>query len=151
MTLTSKLLIYLGTLPFIFISILIAIKYKGLLDYGITNIEAIISIYAIAIISFISGSHWGLNFKLKSLLSSLILISSNITVISIWLAYLFLIFEIFIFVASVAFIILLFIDKKLLDEAFYTRKYFQTRLIATSIVLLSFCLMLYHTVFVALY
>lgn len=145
MTLTYSILTYLGIIPFLFVSALFGAKFYEILHIDLENLKTIISIYTIAIISFISGSHWGLTLNNNNFLSRFILISSNIFVLFIWLAYLFLFFEIFIFAASVVFILLLFIDQKLSYLDYYSKKYFQNRLIATIIVLLSFFIMIYFS------
>ncbi len=145
MTLTYSILTYLGTIPFLFVSALFGAQFYEILHIDLENLKTIISIYTIAIISFISGSHWGLNLNNNNFLSRFTLISSNIFVLFSWLAYLFLLFEIFIFAASVVFILLLFIDQKLSYLDYYSEKYFQNRLIATIIVLLSFFIMIYFS------
>lgn len=146
MTLVSKYLIYLGTLPFIFFSIIIAYKINEMPNYSNLDFETIISVYTIAIISFISGSHWAQSSKVNNLLTTLILISSNIIVVLIWFAYLFLIFEVFIFISSIILVILLYIEKILLSEVLCSKTYYHHRVFATSIVLISFCLMLYNRI-----
>ncbi len=145
MTLTYSILTYLGTIPFLFVSALFGANFYEILHIELESLKTIISIYTVAIISFISGSHWGLNINNNNFLSRFIVISSNIFVLIIWFAYLFLLFEVFIFAASVVFVLLLFIDQKLSYLDYYSEKYFQNRLIATIIVLLSFFIMIYFS------
>ncbi len=145
MTLTYSILTYLGTIPFLFVSALFGANFYEILHIELESLKTIISIYTVAIISFISGSHWGLNINNNNFLSRFIVISSNIFVLIIWFAYLFLLFEVFIFAASVVFVLLLFIDQKLSYIDYYSEKYFQNRLIATIIVLLSFFIMIYFS------
>ncbi len=145
MTLTYSILTYLGTIPFLFVSALFGANFYEILHIELESLKTIISIYTVAIISFISGSHWGLNINNNNFLSRFIVISSNIFVLIIWFAYLFLLFEVFIFAASVVFVLLLFIDQKLSYIDYYSENNFQNRLIATIIVLLSFFIMIYFS------
>ena len=137
MSTLSKYLTYLGTIPFIGISYLLTSKTG---DHKIElfsfDFETIISIYTIAIVSFIAGSHWG--YKSNSTSSIMIPLSSNLIVLAVWISYLFLFFELFLYVSSTLLVLLLVVDKLMFEASVINKNYLKHRVIATSIVLLSF-------------
>ena len=137
MSTVSKYLTYLGTIPFIGISYLLTSKTG---DHKIElfsfDFETIISIYTIAIVSFIAGSHWG--YKSNSTSSIMIPLSSNLIVLAVWISYLFLFFELFLYVSSTLLVLLLVVDKLMFEASVINKNYLKHRVIATSIVLLSF-------------
>lgn len=137
MSTLSKYLTYLGTIPFIGISYLLTSKTG---DHRIElfsfDFETIISIYTISIVSFIAGSHWG--YKANSTNSIMIPLSSNLIVLAVWISYLFLFFELFLYVSSTLLVLLLVVDKLMFEASVINKNYLKHRVIATSIVLLSF-------------
>ena len=137
MSTLSKYLTYLGTLPFIGTSYLLTTKIgNNRIELFNFDFETIISIYTIAIVSFIAGSHWG--YKANSTSSIMIPLSSNLIVLAIWVSYLFLFFELFLYVSSTLLVLLLVVDKLMFEASVINKNYLKHRVIATSIVLLSF-------------
>ena len=127
------LLTYSGGIPFIIYAI------NSIFDYP-KNYEQIISnsidIYSLLIISFISGSHWGLSLNNDKKVNVLIL--SNVIVLGIWFAYIFQFYFKSIFI--IAFTILLWIDYAYLLIEKMNRWYLELRRNISLIVLLSLML-----------
>ena len=127
------LLTYSGGIPFIIYAI------NSIFDYP-KNYEQIISnsidIYSLLIISFISGSHWGLSLNNDNKANVLIL--SNVIVLGIWFAYIFQFYFKSIFI--IAFTILLWIDYAYLLIEKMNRWYLELRRNISLIVLLSLML-----------
>lgn len=127
------LLTYSGGIPFIIYAI------SSIFDYP-KNYEQIISnsidIYSLLIISFISGSHWGLSLNNDKKVNVLIL--SNVIVLGIWFAYIFQFYFKSVFLT--AFTILLWIDYAYLCIEKMNRWYFELRRNISLIVLLSLIL-----------
>ncbi|NDD49212.1 MAG: DUF3429 domain-containing protein [Alphaproteobacteria bacterium] len=127
------LLTYSGGIPFIIYAI------SSIFDYP-KNYEQIISnsidIYSLLIISFISGSHWGLSLNNDKKVNVLIL--SNVIVLGIWFAYIFQFYFKSVFLT--AFTILLWIDYSYLLIEKMNRWYFELRRNISLIVLLSLIL-----------
>ncbi|MEL0231598.1 MAG: DUF3429 domain-containing protein [Hyphomicrobiales bacterium] len=127
------LLTYSGGIPFIIYAI------NSIFDYP-KNYEQIISnsidIYSLLIISFISGSHWGLSLNNDKKVNVLIL--SNVIVLGIWFAYIFQFYFKSVFLT--AFTILLWIDYSYLLIEKMNRWYLELRRNISLIVLLSLIL-----------
>ncbi len=127
------LLTYSGGIPFIIYAI------NSIFDYP-KNYEQIISnsidIYSLLIISFISGSHWGLSLNNDKKVNVLIL--SNVIVLGIWFAYIFQFYFKSVFLT--AFTILLWIDYSYLLIEKMNRWYLKLRRNISLIVLLSLIL-----------
>jgi hypothetical protein len=127
------LLTYSGGIPFIIYAI------SSIFDYP-KNYEQIISnsidIYSLLIISFISGSHWGLSLNNDKKVNVLIL--SNVIVLGIWFAYIFQFYFKSVFLT--AFTILLWIDYSYLLIEKMNRWYLKLRRNISLIVLLSLIL-----------
>lgn len=127
------LLTYSGGIPFIIYAI------SSIFDYP-KNYEQIISnsidIYSLLIISFISGSHWGLSLNNDKKVNVLIL--SNVIVLGIWFAYIFQFYFKSVFLT--AFTILLWIDYAYLLIEKMNRWYLKLRRNISLIVLLSLIL-----------
>ena len=127
------LLTYSGGIPFIIYAI------SSIFDYP-KNYEQIISnsidIYSLLIISFISGSHWGLSLNNDKKVNVLIL--SNVIVLGIWFAYIFQFYYKSVFLT--AFTILLWIDYSYLLIEKMNRWYLELRRNISLIVLLSLIL-----------
>ena len=127
------LLTYSGGIPFIIYAINSIFDYPKNYDQIISNS---IDIYSLLIISFISGSHWGLSLNNDNKVNVLIL--SNVIVLGIWFAYIFQFYFKSIFL--IAFTILLWIDYAYLLIDKMNRWYLELRRYISIIVLLSLML-----------
>ncbi len=126
---------YAGSLPFVICALLLVVDFNHIPIFG--SVEKIISIYGLAISSFVAGSHWGQHLNLKNKWSYYLPISSNVNVILLWLSYLLLSPRVFLIVLIISFFVLLIIDRKMFYEKIITKEYFRTRLIVSLIVNLS--------------
>lgn len=128
-------LAYLGALPFIFSAVLLSAHVQHLFILG--DVLDIANAYALVIVVFMSGIHWGTYLCDERSNSLNLLIASNVITVFSWLAFLVL-SPLFVFTFyALAFIILLFIDFKLFSLDVITKHYLFTRCVVTSIVVAS--------------
>ena len=124
----AALLICAGVVPFILLTAITAY------DIEFTYFEPKVALksYALAIGSFVCGSHWGI-YLIKS--SSInLLITSNICTLTLWIAFLYL--ENYGLFFSIIFALLLLIDFFLYKSSIISTGYFSMRKIITLIVVL---------------
>ena len=88
-----------------------------------------------------AGTHWGIHINDSSKISKILPITSNLVALISWISHLVVSFKVFIFVISVFFAMILFIDKLLRDEEIISNEYFKLRFSVTIIVLFSLALM----------
>ena len=74
----SNVLIFLGSIPFIFLSILGLNSLDSFLGY---NLEYLASLYSLIISCFICGSHWGIYLNNQKIKINLFVISNILTLI----------------------------------------------------------------------
>lgn len=130
-----EILTYSGLVPFIFLALGIAHGQGGVLEYF--DLNFFLFSYALAVICFICGSHWNMFLHNKSRFSRIMLIASNLITLTAWLALSLKDKTLTIFVYVVCLVILAVIEAIFLNKNLITRRYFQTRIIATSIVCIS--------------
>lgn len=128
-------LTYAGTIPFIFCTILLAFGINQLPVLG-GAVANILSVYTLIILSFLAGSHWGQHFNLKDTWGFYLPIFSNLLAVALWAAFLIFDFKFLLVTFSVAFVILLFIDYRLLKDGIITNQYFKIRFNVTTIAVL---------------
>ena len=128
-------LTYAGAIPFVICAIALTLDIRQLPWLG--SIEKTLIVYALVIANFLAGAHWGQHLHLQGKWSRALPISSNILAIVLWLAFLVLSFKFLIIAFVTAFVILLLIDLKLLQDKLISYQYFQTRSLVTAIVILS--------------
>ena len=126
------ILIFLGSIPFVFFSFLRIISLE---EFFYFDINYILSIYSLSIISFICGSHWGL-FLTKNSLKINLFFLSNLLTISSFLGILFLKMNYFFLLQILIFIILLLIDFYIYRQNITQLKYIYSRVIITILVVL---------------
>jgi len=126
------ILIFLGSIPFVFFSFLRIISLE---EFLYLDIDYILSIYSLSIISFICGSHWGL-FLTKNSLKINLFFLSNLLTISSFLGILFLKMNYFFLLQILIFIILLLIDFYIYRQNITQLKYIYSRVIITILVVL---------------
>ena len=126
-----KLLVYAGALPFVVLTLL------ALSDVSSKYFQpsSALKLYALAIGSFVCGSHWGV-YLLKNLPINLF-ITSNIFTILLWVT--FMLVENYEFIYSGILLLLLFIDYFLLKTNVISKEYFKIRKAITVVVVA--CLM----------
>ena len=126
------ILIFLGSIPFVFFSFLRIISLE---EFFYFDINYILSIYSLSIISFICGSHWGL-FLTKNSLKINLFFLSNLLTISSFFGILFLKMNYFFLLQILIFIILLLIDFHIYRQNITQLKYIYSRVIITILVVL---------------
>ena len=126
------ILIFLGSIPFVFFSFL---RIMSLEEFFYLDINYILSIYSLSIISFICGSHWGLFLTNNSLKINLFFLS-NLLTISSFFGILFLKMNYFFLLQILIFIILLLIDFHIYRQNITQLKYIYSRVIITILVVL---------------
>lgn len=126
-------LTYAGAIPFVICVACLSLGINELPLLG--RVEEILSIYALVIVAFLAGSHWGQHLQIKGTWSRYLPIFSNIIAVALWLAFLVFPFKALLATFGASFAILLFIDRRLFQDELISRQYFQTRCIATAIVI----------------
>lgn len=124
------LLIFLGSIPFIFLSFLKLFNYQ---EFFQIEINFILSIYSLSIISFICGSHWGIFLSNSNLGINLFLLSNFLTILS-FIGFLILEERNYFFLQILILIILLLIDVYIFRKKITQKKYVNTRILVTSLV-----------------
>ena len=126
------ILIFLGSIPFVFFSFLRIISLE---EFFYFDINYILSIYSLLIISFICGSHWGL-FLTNNTLKINLFFLSNLLTISSFFGILFLKMNYFFLLQILILIILLLIDFYIYRQNITQLKYIYSRVIITILVVL---------------
>jgi len=131
-------LAYLGTFPFVLSATLISLDIQKLIILG--DLVFVANSYALVIVVFMSGIHWGNYLSDKQSSTINLLLTSNAITIFSWLAFLTLPLP-FVFVFyCIAFFLLLLIDMKLFSHNVITKHYLVTRCMVTCIVITSLLL-----------
>lgn len=132
-----RILALAGTLPFI---------GSVVLDVGRIDLlgepARIASSYGLAIICFLCGAHWATYLYHRDQSPTNLFITSNVIVVLVWIAYLWLSMSIALIVQIVAFIYLLIIDHRLHRIDLITNHYFVTRAIPTVVAVLSLAILI---------
>lgn len=126
------ILIFLGSIPFVFFSFLRIISLE---EFFYLDINYILSIYSLSIISFICGSHWGL-FLTNNTLKINLFFLSNLLTISSFFGILFLKMNYFFLLQILILIILLLIDFYIYRQNITQLKYIYSRIIITILVVI---------------
>ncbi len=124
------ILIFLGSIPFIFFSFLKLFNYQ---EFFQIEINFILSIYSLSIISFICGSHWGIFLSNSNLGINLFLLSNFLTILS-FIGFLLLEERGYFFLQILILIILLLIDVYIFRKKITQKKYVNTRILVTFLV-----------------
>lgn len=126
------ILIFLGSIPFVFFSFLRIISLE---EFFYFDINYILSIYSLLIISFICGSHWGLFLTNNTLKINLFFLSNFFTILSFF-GILFLKVNYFFLLQILILIILLLIDFYIYRQNITQLKYIYSRIIITTLVVI---------------
>ena len=126
-------LTYAGACPFI----VCALYFLTDLPLITINVEQILSIYSLIIISFMAGSHWGLHLNMDDKWAIYLSFSSNIMAILLWLSYLMFSFKVLMIIFAASFTALLLIDKQMFYDGLISKRYWLTRRMITLIVVLT--------------
>ena len=126
------ILIFIGSIPFVFFSFLRIISLE---EFFYLDINYILSIYSLSIISFICGSHWGLFLTNNTLKINLFFLSNFLT-ISSFFGILFLKINYFFLLQILILIILLLIDFYIYRQNITQLKYIYSRILITTLVVI---------------
>ena len=135
---TSNILILMGSIPFIFF---VALSFFSLDNFFNYSINYLASIYSIIIISFISGTHWGIFLNNKIPIN--LFASSNIVTITVYFSFLTLDNFYFTLISIISFISLLLFDFYIYKQAITLIDYFAIRFFVSMIVIFSLLVLLF--------
>jgi hypothetical protein len=134
-----KVLALTGTLPFLASAVIAAGQFSSILPA-----EDIAGSYGLAILSFLAGVHWATYLYRREELGINLLAISNIVVVTVWIAYLAPVHRgLTLAIQVIAFLYLLHIDRALLRGGLISDDYFNTRLQATIIAVISLLVVIY--------
>ncbi|MGB5352858.1 MAG: DUF3429 domain-containing protein [Woeseia sp.] len=139
---TSKLyapLAYAGALPLVFCAVLLALGIDSLPILG--SVSLIAKTYSLAIVAFMSGSHWGTWQQQKNLFSPPLLPLSNALTLAMWFALLIATDSTALLIAIACFTVLLYLDLLLRRGNVISSEYFTLRRNVSLIVIVSLLLM----------
>jgi hypothetical protein len=128
-------LAYLGALPFMLCAVMVKLGFNNLILLG--DVIYAVNSYALVIVVFMSGIHWGTYLSSNQCNSINLLLTSNTITIFSWLVFLTTPTPIVLVFYCVVFLLLLLIDMKLFSYNIISKKYFITRCVVTSIVITS--------------
>ena len=124
-----------GTLPFVACALLPLLGMHSIPPLG--ALDAVASSYGLAIVCFLAGAHWGSYLSLRIGSSFNLFVISNAIFLAVWFAYIGASLKWAIATQIVAFLLLLFIDYRLKENAVISDHYFGIRSIATLIAIVS--------------
>lgn len=124
-----------GTLPFIASALLPLLGHDSLPHLG--PLDQVVASYGLAIVCFLAGAHWGVYLSGRSTGSLNLFVISNVIFLAVWFAYVGAGINIAIGIQVAAFLALLFIDLRLKNSDVISAAYFQVRMMATMIAVVS--------------
>ena len=125
----------LGAIPFVYcaISVLFGINFIEKISDPILLVNS----YSLGIVCFLTGIHWATYLYKDSSRSMNLMILSNIFFLLAWLTFLILDEDIALISYQFLLIFLLLIDLRLFNLSIINKDYFETRILATSLAVLS--------------
>ena len=136
------LLTYAGALPFIACALL---PFAGIDEWeNVGSFEYIARLYALAIVSFVAGSHWGTYLYNRESSPANLFVTSNVVVLAAWFAFLFTIPVLTQFVLLLSFLYLLFIDYNLYKSGVIAPYYFRMRANVTFVVCICLAIIIFQ-------
>ena len=121
-----------GALPFIGAAVAIA---AGIDSFGpVGSITTAVVTYGLAIASFVAGTHWAVYLQYKASAPLNLFVSSNISVLAPWLAFVTASANATLAVLTLTFLFLLFVDWRLRKSNLIESAYFRQRLTVTAVV-----------------
>ena len=115
---------------------------------GIASIEplgplaSVAASYGLAIVSFLTGIHWATQIYDRQQTGFNLLIASNVVFVAVWLAYAIGSIEIALAAQLLALLVLLGIDRWLMNSGVITPHYYRTRSAATILASLSLAILI---------
>ena len=115
---------------------------------GIASIEplgplaGVAASYGLAIVSFLTGVHWATQIYDRQQTGFNLLIASNVVFVAVWLAYAIGSIEVALAAQALALLVLLGIDRWLMNSGVITPHYYRTRGVATILATLSLAILI---------
>ena len=136
-----SLLTYAGTLPFVACALIPLFGVSSITLIG--SFDYIAAVYALTIVSFMAGVHWGTALYQQPIEFPVnLFLSSNAVTILAWLAFLTTTPNITLIICTLAFLYLLLVDYHLYCRNLLTAHYFKTRRNVTALVVISLLLII---------
>ena len=123
---------YAGSVPFILCAVGLLMGIDTLPVFG--QLQHVLGTYSLLIAAFMAGSHWGQQFGLQNEWRIYLPVGSNLMVVCLWLLSLWLPLVMMIPLFVIHFLILLWIDQRLLRLTLISSDYFRVRCRVTCIV-----------------
>jgi hypothetical protein len=131
-----SILTYAGALPFTAFALLPLLGVSAIQRIG--SVDYIAAVYALTIVSFMAGVHWGMALDPQRTEWPVnLFLSSNAVTIMAWLVFLSTTPKITLIIGILAFLYLLWVDYRLYSLNMLTAHYLQTRRRVTALVVLS--------------
>ena len=124
-----------GVTPFVACAILPIAGINDLEPLG--SLDQVAASYGLAIVSFLTGIHWATQIYDRQQTGFNLLIASNVVFVVVWLAFVLGSVEVALIVQLVALLVLLGIDRWLMNSGVITSHYYRTRSSATVLAVLS--------------
>lgn len=140
---TYSTLAMAGVTPFVACAILPLAGFDSFPMLG--PLADVVAGYGLAIISFLAGIHWATQIYDRQQGGFNLLVASNVVFVAVWLAYALGTIEIALAAQIAALIVLLGVDRWLLNDGVITPHYFRTRSVATMLAVLSLAVVLFAT------
>jgi ATP/ADP translocase len=130
----TRPLAFAGALPFVASALLLWADHTSLPVLG--SVANIAASYGLLILAFMAGVHWGQ--RLSGVETSLnLFLTSNVTALAGWFAYLLMAPRLFFASLAVLFAVVLLIDRRLGAEGHVSIDYIRTRTAVSALVVLS--------------
>lgn len=128
-------LAYAGALPFVACALL---PVTGIVELPLLgSLQAVAGSYAIVIVSFMAGTHWGHALADPAGPRPGLLLVSNAVTLAAWFAFLLAPLPLVLVVCAAAFALLLLVDYRLRRSGTHARTYLRTRRNVTTIVIVA--------------
>jgi hypothetical protein len=132
-----RLLVFAGALPFIACTLLVLLPLLPAVD-----VRALFDSYALVILAFLCGAHWGQGIVARGTAPLNLFLVSNALVLLLWLAHAFLPATPFLLLVLLELWLLLWIDRCLYASELIDQWYYITRIRITLIVAICVVLVL---------
>lgn len=138
---TYRALAFAGTLPFLAGAVMAIAGIESFGPFG--SAVRITSSYGLAILCFLCGAHWGTYLYHRDESPFNLFLTSNAVVVVVWLAHLTALPSVALGLQMVAFLYLLYIDRRLLQTGIVSSNYFTVRTQATTAAVIALLIVIY--------
>ena len=135
-----SLLAITGTLPFVACAVLPLTGVDAIPPFG--DLHQLASSYALAIVTFLAGAHWGTYLSTAETPTLNLFVSSNVVFLVAWFAFVATSIGWAIVTQIVALVFLLLVDYRLMQSGLISGHYFRIRSTATAIAIISLSIIL---------